>query len=152
MTDNMQDSGSLEWTNSGVEPLRGKRILGVFVGDMDICFRCEDGDQLYRVDGDCCSESWFADLWDIQNLIGGTVISIREMPQSRYEIDEERCRQDYDYVCGIELYTEKGMATIIYRNSSNGYYGGWISKTNSFIDTNLQKVKDNWKNTYKKEY
>ena len=143
---------SLEWTNSGVEDLRGKLISGVAVGDSVICFRCKDGDQLYLVDGDCCSESWFADLWDIQNLIGGTVISIKEMPQSRYEVDEERCRQCEDSVYGIELYTEKGMATIIYRNSSNGYYGGWIEKFNSNKIDGLIEVKDNWKNTYKKEY
>lgn len=138
----------IEWVNSGVEPLRGKRILGVFVGDMDICFRCEDGDQLYLVEGDCCSESWFADLWDIQNLIGYTVDSIREMPQSRYDLDDDRCRQSYDSVYGIELYTEKGMATIIYRNSSNGYYGGWIRPFNSYTIDGLTEVKDNWKNTY----
>lgn len=138
----------IEWVNSGVEPLRGKRILGVFVGDNEICFRCEDGDQFYDVDGDCCSESWFADLWDIQNLIGYTVDSIREMSQSRYDSDDGRCRQDVDYVYGIELYTEKGMATIIYRNSSNGYYGGWIGKFNSNTIDGLTEVKDNWKNTY----
>lgn len=35
-------------------------------------------------------------------------------------------RQDSDAVYGVGILTSKGAGEIVYRNSSHGYYGGWI--------------------------
>jgi hypothetical protein len=36
------------------------------------------------------------------------------------------CRQEYDQVYGYCLVTDGGVCEIVYRNSSNGYYGGFL--------------------------
>lgn len=41
-----------------------------------------------------------------------------------YNVDDGRTRQKYDEAYGYKIFTDKGQADIIFRNSSNGYYGG----------------------------
>ena len=76
----------------------------------------------YETVADCCSETWFADIIGVENLIGEEVIGIirLELPSPQ----DNRSRQDYDEAYGIRLQTKKGDCDFIYRNSSNGYYGG----------------------------
>ncbi len=39
-----------------------------------------------------------------------------------------RQKSEYDILYGIKVYSDVGVMTIIFRNSSNGYYGGWLDK------------------------
>lgn len=82
---------------------------------------------LYEATGDCCSESWFADIVGIDNLKNAVVIGIKvlnvELPEG-----DTRTRQEYDEVYGYRLTTHKGDCDIIFRNSSNGYYGGELTQ------------------------
>lgn len=73
-------------------------------------------------DADCCSETWFADIVGVKNLIGEHVIGIEllDLPQPT----DKRSRQEEDSAYGVRLKTKIGHCDIIYRNSSNGYYGG----------------------------
>ena len=77
----------------------------------------------YEAYGDCCSESWFADITGLDNLRGQTVIGVRILDVDLPEGDN-RTRQEEDQVYGYRLSTRKGDCDIIFRNSSNGYYGG----------------------------
>ena len=78
-----------------------------------------------RTEADCCSETWFADIIGFKALIGEKINGIRilDLPTP---MDDDRGRQEVDQAYGFELTTNKGACTIVYRNSSNGYYGGHI--------------------------
>ncbi len=61
-------------------------------------------------------------------MIGGKVNSV-----VRVNLPDIVDRQDsYEHVqaYGISITTDKGQGTIIYRNNSNGYYGGYCVKGN----------------------
>ena len=79
---------------------------------------------IYRAGSECCSETWFADIIGVDSLLGEEVIGVEKMeiwwPQ------DGRTRQDSDTAYGYKLKTDKGITDIIFRNSSNGYYGGGI--------------------------
>ena len=80
----------------------------------------------YETDADCCSETWFADIIGVDSLLGQEVIGIEKIPY--WEPKDDRTRQDLDTAYGYKLKTEKGITDIIFRNSSNGYYGGSIDR------------------------
>jgi hypothetical protein len=80
-------------------------------------------------EGDCCSESWFADLLGVDALIGQEIVAVAEVDLPGYDPHDGRGRQDEDKVYGYRFTTKSGYADLIFRNSSNGYYGGWLSVT-----------------------
>jgi hypothetical protein len=124
--------------------LEGKTITGIFIGDRTgtidnprehepnigefIKFTTDAGDVMFRLDGDCCSESWFSDITGYDALVGATVTLVEPVEFSEEEqkkqIEDGRCRQDVDEIYGYKITTDKGRADIWFRNSSNGYYGG----------------------------
>lgn len=71
---------------------------------------------------DCCSESWWADAVGVKQLIGFVVRSIEEIEVP--QVEDNRSRQEYDQVYGYRVTTSGGACDLIFRNSSNGYYGG----------------------------
>lgn len=104
-------------------------------------FTTNEGIFIYETEGDCCSESWFADIIGVQNLLNSKIISVelvereaidndsgytRYAPKN-YNVNDGRGRQDYDSVYAYKFITNKGYSDIIFRNSSNGYYGGWLN-------------------------
>lgn len=80
------------------------------------------GDKYIGVESDCCSETWFADIIGVKNLLDEVVSGVEELGVSAAK--DDRSRQDFDKCYGVRLKTRKGDCDIIYRNSSNGYYGG----------------------------
>ena len=108
----------------GLKSLVGKTIRAIFVspGEGQLLFKTDEGDVGYHVWGDCCSESWFADLTGVDALIGGTVTETEDVKYS--EPNDDRTRQEHDVVYGYKIKTSKGHADLSFRNSSNGYYGG----------------------------
>ena len=112
----MNDLGNLVW----------HIVTGLFVnGDQSILwFDVDTGHIAYRADGDCCSKSWFADIIGVDWLKGHRVLRAENLEMSKYNVDDGRTRQDSDSAYGYELRTAIGWPTIIFRNSSNGYYGG----------------------------
>lgn len=71
--------------------------------------------------GDCCSNSWFEHIENIDVLIGNEIVGVieREMPDGRQADD---CEWVEFY--GWSIQTQKGSCDIEMRNMSNGYYGG----------------------------
>lgn len=99
----------------------------------------------YLTDGDCCSETWFADIIGLNNLRNSTVtgIEIINMPS----VDDGRTRQEYDEIYAYKLMTKEGVCEIIFRNSSNGYYGGsvYLDKDNETKEYNFVEIEgDDW--------
>jgi hypothetical protein len=109
--------------------LIGKKILSIQINDDQsiLAFNTEQGVVAYEAEGDCCSECWFADITGVHALLGATVRSSDEVDLENYNVDDGRCRQDEDEAYGFKLTTDKGYTDIVFRNSSNGFYGGWIN-------------------------
>jgi hypothetical protein len=127
--------------------LVGLRVAGLQVGDLvhlpqswsegeaALIFHTDlrDAPVMYRAFGDCCSQSRFADITGIQNPIGGVVIRVEVNPLENYNVKDGRTREEYDKAYGWDIYTERGVCSVIMRNSSNGYYGGWIEPYNGSL-------------------
>jgi hypothetical protein len=111
-----------------MKELLGKEVVSLSVSkDQSVLsFETKDGRVAFSAYGDCCSESWFADINGVHSLLNATVRSIEEMPLTDYNVEDGRCRQESDSAYGYKIHTNKGSASVIFRNSSNGYYGGWL--------------------------
>jgi hypothetical protein len=129
----------------GMQELTGKTITALRVNEDQsiLAFGHPDGSgAAYLAYGDCCSETWFADITGVTALIGGTVAEAAEVEMQA--VDDGRTRQDEDEFYGVKLRTEKGIADIVYRNSSNGYYGGSIGLWEGDLPGNMASITDDW--------
>lgn len=98
----------------------------------------------YDAVGDCCSETWFADITGVDCLLGHTVLSVEEMEMPDFDEDtDKRSRQEYDDIYGIKIITDKGYVDIVFRNSSNGYYGGWLELNKRELPE-MVSITDDW--------
>lgn len=125
--------------------LIGKRIDRIFVSEDEdyLVFETDAGDVVWETYGDCCSTTWFADLLGYQALAGARVVSI-ELADLEPEDNSPRTRQEYDRLYGMKITTDKGNADIIYRNSSNGYYGGNALLAKERPSKALREITDDW--------
>jgi hypothetical protein len=116
-----------------ISVLKNRRVERVFQKDERTLILETSGAELAFVqiytEGDCCSEAWFNHLTGIEALQGGIVLECEETGWK----DAETTRQEADTVDFIKIRTDKGFCDIEVRQSSNEYYGGWVtySKTDS---------------------
>ena len=113
-----------------MKKLIGKKINKIFIDSIEqhyMKFETNSGDVCFAGDGDCCSETYFSDVQNINNLIGQIVKSEEEIELQEGDYPKKESRQDEDSVYGIKLITDSGESIIVYRNSSNGYYGGYCN-------------------------
>lgn len=129
-----------------MKELIGKKIESIFIDGKEqelIKFNTDQGPVVYDTYGDCCSETWFADITGIDALIGHTVMEVEKVDMG--EVDDGRTRQEVDEVYSVKFKTTGGHADIVYRNSSNGYYGGDCSLTSKEIaDADLLQVTEDY--------
>ena len=92
---------------------------------------------IYFAEGECCSESWFSEVlpdWQFEQgneVVNVEMLEINKISQQIIAADK-RTRQEYDEVYGYKVMDNAGNDLIIvFRNSSNGYYGGWCSLINT---------------------
>ena len=88
-------------------------------------FKTDLFDCAFIAEGDCCSESWFSAVAGLENLIGYKVREVVEVTMGSPA--DGKSRQECDQLYRITLVTKWGACDIEFRNSSNGYYGGWVS-------------------------
>ena len=127
-----------------MKELIGKIISGIRVNEDQsvLVFGHPDGtNTIYVTYGDCCSETWFADITGVGALIGGKVLMVEDIAMK--SVDDGRTRQEIDEFYGVKIITNKGYADIVYRNSSNGYYGGVIFLYEKLPD-NLTAITEDW--------
>ena len=112
------------------EALIGKTIRSIAVSDGERVLRIAttSGPIYFMTEGDCCSESWWADILGVQAAIGSVVRSV-DVNEEGSNIDDGRTRQEVDVVYGYTIHTTKGSLQLVFRNSSNGCYGGWCDAT-----------------------
>ena len=129
-----------------MKKLIGKKIAGLRINEDQsvLAFDTNQGVIAYYVWGDCCSETWFADITGVSALLGGTVQTADEVSMDGYNVEDGRTRQERDEAYGVKLTTEKGYADIVFRNSSNGYYGGSIELLKSELPESMTAIEDDW--------
>lgn len=111
--------------NHEMSGLVGRTIEAIYVGDDVLCIDTDRGALGWRTEADCCSETWFADIIGTDTLIGGKVMSVADgTPPPDYNVEDGRGRQECDDAYSVYIETDRGVGIVIYRNSSNGYYGG----------------------------
>jgi hypothetical protein len=109
----------------GLGYLLGNRVKTILVSpdQEELVFRLHNGcDVVLITTADCCSETWFADIIGVSSLLNEFITGVNILPDT--DPEDDRSRQCYDTAYGFTLSTQKGVTTIAYRNSSNGYYGG----------------------------
>lgn len=130
-----------------MKELLGKKILGLSINEDQsiLAFKTDYGFIAYEALGDCCSETGFADINGVESLIGAVIESVDRVDMEGYNIEDGRTRQEYDIAYGFKLKTNKGWIDIVFRNSSNGYYGGDIGLFERDIENlNLVEILDDW--------
>lgn len=142
------------WRGSPFENLIGKTVLAMKVADEYLIITTETDKLKYAVSGDCCSESWFADIAGLRSIVGKPVTAIKEPDLSQYNCDDGRGRQEEETVYGLNIHSDDSFCTVIFRNSSNGYYGGWMEcPIGMKIPENIpfDSVDDSWRNNRTKD-
>lgn len=106
--------------------LKERVVKEIFVsaGEGEIRIVTDDGIMGAHAVGDCCSESWFADFTGVDALLNHRVLEVDIVDME--EVSDGRTRQEVDQIYGYKFKTEAGYADLVFRNSSNGYYGGWV--------------------------
>ena len=129
-----------------MKELIGKKITGLRINEDQsvLVFDTDQGAVGYETDGDCCSETWFADITGVVSMLGGTVQTVEEVSMEGYNVEDGRTRQDSDEAYGYKLTTDKGYADIVFRNSSNGYYGGSIGPLRGEPPEGVTAIEDDW--------
>lgn len=144
----------IDWTGSPFEKLRNLKIQGIQVSDDGVGIVVfGDGrgvlSEWFKCEADCCSQTWMSEILGVNTALRSKIVKITEPDLSKYNVDDGRGRQGYDSVYGACLHTENGgCLTIIWRNSSNGYYGGWLSPgVKPWNSEPSFEVKKDWVNT-----
>ncbi len=127
--------------------LIGTTVESIWVeeGEATLVLQTDAGACTLVVEGDCCSTSWFADFLGVDTLLGQTVLEVEETAMPDEDPDNgARSRQSEDQLYGYRFLTLRGYADLIFRNSSNGYYGGWMSVTNDPPSGKLAPITTDW--------
>lgn len=106
--------------------LIGRTITGIAIGDGEHHLKFSttapgELDFFYVTVAECCSHSWFAEINGVSALLGHTVRDVREVAMDK--VLPGPYDDVHKFYC-IVITTEGGRADIIFRNRSNGYYGG----------------------------
>ena len=109
----------------------------------------DSGPVVLIAEGDCCSESWFYQIAGFDALLGHVVRQVEQVDMG--DIDDGKTRQEFDQLYSVKIVTDGGHAEIEFRNSSNGYYGGWLSVEDGDVETRwndkpiyYSSLKDDW--------
>lgn len=129
-----------------LEQLIGKKITELRINEDQsvLAFYTDQGVIAYETRGDCCSETWFADITGVSALLGGTVQTADKVNMDGYNAEDGRTRQQHDEAYGVKLTTDKGYCDIVFRNSSNGYYGGSIWRLMREMPDGMTAITDDW--------
>lgn len=110
-------------------PLIGQTLVAIYLADDNqaIKFVIAGGVNIIaRAEGDCCSHTWIENVKNAEALIGSPIVSVEDIQMPG---EPDKVTGEYDDVIayyGLKLTTAKGDCVLDYRNSSNGYYGGYL--------------------------
>lgn len=133
--------------------LVGHRVLALYVTEGEdilviVTDRHDEGGPVLLLDtaGDCCSTSWWADVVGVKQLVNATVTAVEGIELDTYDVNDGRTRQDEDIAYGERIHTDRGSCDLIYRNSSNGYYGGWCKpRWSANVPAGARPITEDWR-------
>lgn len=111
-----------------------------------IQFMAIDGQILLaKAEGDCCSSTWIEDVLFPDAAIGSEILAADDidLPEHLHTPTITENYEDSMEYYGFQIRTTKGVTTIAYRNSSNGYYGGrldWCGWSIPLLNTNWRRL------------
>lgn len=108
---------------NSMQKLVGKKVVKVVHSEDSevLAFFLDDGKALaWQAVGDCCANAYFYQMSDFEVLKGEVVTAVEEGEWSSKE-DGDCSQLDTVFV---RICTRLGRATIEFRVSHNGYYGG----------------------------
>jgi hypothetical protein len=139
-----------------MDAIVGAQITRILWSSSVVTFETDKGAYTYRVFGDCCSNSYFHDIIGVGHLLQNGPVTAFEPVQLQpgdpghpkklaYPGDPEASdvitalapepddHDDVVRVYGYRLTTEHPLfgpvsTVLAFRNSSNGYYGGWMER------------------------
>ena len=111
--------------------LVGRKIKKIRGDSTKLVFELTDGLFSVEAEGDCCSSSWFEHMTGVCFALDAVVTEvvpvetadITDCDDNRKEEYPAESLQRYSY----RVETTKGTFDIEMRNSSNGYYGGYLN-------------------------
>lgn len=109
------------------EKLMGKKVSKVRWNKKDgiVAFHCNDTKEIFMFQtyGGCCSTTWLEQIVVNSQFNNAVVTEVQETSQNVPDLDHE-CLTVYV----VTLINADGdKAKILFKNSSNGYYGGGLS-------------------------
>lgn len=118
-----------DYHNPGADPIIGETILAVRHDPENdtLVFYGRDTIYEYSTEGDCCSQSWIEHLTVPPDIVGAKVTGITSPELPPHEELPPDSDDDHIQVYHTAWQTTKGEVIAEYRNSSNGYYGGWMT-------------------------
>ncbi len=108
----------------------GSKVTGISVlKDYEVSLLLDGGWQARLwLDADCCSNSFFTDMTQFDELVGATIVEFEERHgKSREDLKEDNLRDECPSWHFLVIKTDKGHVTIDWRNDSNGYYDGILN-------------------------
>ncbi len=91
-----------------------------------ILFIFQDGfERRFGVEGECCSSSWIEHLEMPNDIDGAVLIAVNNGASITQDHNEHDDGEDIK-VYNTSFRTDRGEIVLEYRNSSNGYYGGYL--------------------------
>jgi len=130
------------------DALLGKTIVAVHTtaGRDAIGFVMASGETLlFWAEGDCCSRSWFEHVTGLVHLLGAEITGIKDRPMGEaietLSPEQKRAFHDRELkLYGWTIMTTRGYFDVEMRNSSNGYYGGYIGSVTAFDPSDYPKL------------
>lgn len=120
----------------GIQRLVGKKVKKLYLNEDYLKFETDDGNIVFTVDGDCCSQSVFYDFYGVKELLkNGKIKEVKEVELTTDDRMDAKNYQESILVYGYQITTEDdgewGDRTSVFsfRNYSNGCYGGSLEDT-----------------------
>lgn len=146
-----------------MKELIGRTIISILVSDSEITFVTETGKVSLRVSGDCCSNSYFYEISDFNKVKDKPIVSVEEIDLDVEKGTENRGIKYPEYIQsygfrinaqssstelkeGVSVDISNSML-VVFRNNSNGYYGGYCGATDEHLELGgegVTEVKDSW--------
>jgi hypothetical protein len=125
------------------DKLKGQIIKELNVSETYLYITTKENTYRFTVEGDCCSYSYFYEISNVFQMLDKKILDIEKI-----EMPDPESPDEYTSVAayGYKIITDGGYGLVVFRNDSNGYYGGYISdctETRQEIE-NTTSVKDEW--------
>lgn len=112
-----------------MDPLVGKHVWSAALnddGELVVEFMEGGTPAVFRPEGDCCSSTWIEHLTVPRGIRGAAITAVKDA-EGTDPTPEEEAQHECLAVYASAIVTDKGEIVVEYRNSSNGYYGGFLT-------------------------